>query len=198
MSSSPAIDSCPICDGRIARVASDHEIRIGRRTVTVNADLPTCSSCGESFLTPVEADALQKRASNSIREQEKLLTPEEIRAIRVRLGLTQGQLETLLGTGPKTVVRWERGTVFQNGATDSLLRVVGKVPQAVHFLAQLRGVGVGPFMRTQNIATQIPSDSATPYYEYAETEKPARVLMFPQLRDAADIPKLLARKEVIG
>jgi DNA-binding transcriptional regulator YiaG len=149
-------------------------------------------------LTPEEADVLQRRASNSIREQERLLTPEEIRAVRVRLGLTQGQLETLLGTGPKTVVRWERGTVFQNGATDSLLRVVGKVPQAVHFLAQLRGVAVSPFMRTQNIATQIPSDSPTPRYEYAETVKPARVLMFPQPRDVADTPQPLDRKEVIG
>ena len=54
--------------------------------------------------------------------------------IREGLGLTQQSFEQLLGVGPKTVVRWERGTVFQNRATDSLLRVIRAFPEAARFL----------------------------------------------------------------
>ena len=146
-SSSVVFESCPICGGRISLVTSNREVRIGKRSVSVRAELPTCSKCGEVYLSPDEADQLQRRAATAIREQDNLMSPERIRRLRQKLGLTQTQLEKLLGTGAKTVVRWERGTVFQNVATDSLLRVLAHCPQAVHFLAQLRGVRVTPFSR---------------------------------------------------
>jgi hypothetical protein len=38
------------------------------------------------------------------------------------------------------VVRWEKGTVFQNRSTDSLLRVVAEFPEVARFLAGLHGV----------------------------------------------------------
>ncbi len=68
------------------------------------------------------------------------MAPQEIRDVRKRLGLTQHAFEKLLGVGPKTVVRWERGTVFQNRSTDSLLRVIDVVPESAQFLARLKGV----------------------------------------------------------
>jgi len=37
-------------------------------------------------------------------------------------------------------VRWERGTVFQNAATDALLRVIDRFPGVVGFLAELHGL----------------------------------------------------------
>jgi DNA-binding transcriptional regulator YiaG len=42
--------------------------------------------------------------------------------------------ERVLRVGPKTVVRWERGTVFQNRATDTLLRMIRDVPAAREYL----------------------------------------------------------------
>ncbi len=64
------------------------------------------------------------------------------------LGLSQHAFEQLLGVGPKTVVRWEKGTVFQNKATDSLLRVVERFPEVVRFLGDLHGVALpGPAPR---------------------------------------------------
>jgi HTH-type transcriptional regulator/antitoxin MqsA len=96
--------------------------------------------CGGELYAPGQAAATQRRASARIREQDGLLRPEEIRAIRERLGLSQRAFERLLGVGAKTVVRWERGTVFQNRATDALLRLVGSFGAAAEFLAERHGV----------------------------------------------------------
>lgn len=39
-------------------------------------------------------------------------------------------------------MRWERGTVFQNKATDQLIRALSEVPEVFAFLAQRNGVVV--------------------------------------------------------
>ena len=83
-------------------------------------------------------DLAMKRASDVVHSTELLLTPDEIKAIRHQFGLTQTEFERLLGAGPKTVVRWERGTVIQNGATDALLRVLRDVPEALAYLLDAR------------------------------------------------------------
>ena len=40
------------------------------------------------------------------------------------------------------LVRWEKGTVFQNKATDSLLRLIDRFREAAGFLGGLHGVEV--------------------------------------------------------
>jgi HTH-type transcriptional regulator / antitoxin MqsA len=100
--------------------------------------VPTCTSCGEYFVDIDEFDAMQRELSERIRAEEGLLAPTRIRAIRESMGLTQQEFEKVLGVGPKTVVRWERGTVFQSAAIDKLLRAVEAVPELRNWL--LRGV----------------------------------------------------------
>jgi putative zinc finger/helix-turn-helix YgiT family protein len=114
-----------------------------------------CDSCEESFYTPDQALAAQRAAAAELRRQEDLLTPEEIRATRERFGLTQSQMERLLGVGPKTVVRWERGTVFQNRSTDQLLRVIGAVPDAFRFLAVASGVAAAKSEPRRNACEKV-------------------------------------------
>ena len=132
---------CPDCGGAVSRGYDTFEARIGRRTVSVPGEYERCrSECGEFYFAPGEMDAVMKRASAMIRAEEGLLTPNEIKAFRKRIGLTQPQLEDLLGAGPKTVGRWEKGTVIQNGATDTLLRLLGDVPEAFQHLLAVRGI----------------------------------------------------------
>jgi len=95
-----------------------------------------CASCDEVYFTSDQADTAQRLAASVLRKKEGLLAPEDIRAIRKRLGLTQADLERLLGVGPKTVVRWERGTVFQSSSVDRLLRVVAELPEAARILTR--------------------------------------------------------------
>ena len=131
------LTNCPDCGGAISRCHDTFEARIGRRTVSVPGEYERCRDCGEFYFAPGEMDAVMKRASAVIRSEEGLLTPSEIKSLRKGIGLTQPQLENLLGAGPKTVLRWEKGTVIQNGATDTLLRLLRDVPEALqHLLAE--------------------------------------------------------------
>ena len=55
------------------------------------------------------------------------------------------------GEKPKTVVRWEKGTVFQNAATDALLRLVRDLPGAAEYLAARRGVALSTIASSEAV-----------------------------------------------
>lgn len=136
----PREERCPVCDAAMTPVAEEREVSVGRRSALVLDHFVRCSGCGEEVYLPGQMEQVQRRAARAIRTREGLLQPEEIRALRERLELSQAGFEALLGVGPKTVVRWERGTVFQNAATDALLRVIDRFPGVVGFLAELHGL----------------------------------------------------------
>lgn len=129
---------CPGCDGRVRRQLTTIEtaVRPHELVVTEHA-LERCDACGEIFFAPGEMEMVDRAASDVVRAREGLLAPEEIRGLRVEMGLSQAAFERLLRVGAKTVVRWERGTGFPNRATDTLLRVLRAVPSARDFLKQL-------------------------------------------------------------
>ena len=140
MSRNSSLVTCAVCGADAALVRRDAEVAIGSRKATVQETFVRCEHCETEYVTPSQMEETQRLAVEAIREREGLLQPEEIRAIRLKLGLTQERLETLLGVGPKTVVRWEGGTVFQNSATDTLLRVLDASVEAREWLAATRGV----------------------------------------------------------
>ena len=131
---------CPLCEGTLRKRNEMREIHIGNRMATVPHSFHRCASCGEDLYTPAQMEAVQTLASDKLRDAEGLLRSSQIHSIRTRLGVSQRHFEQLLGVGPKTVVRWERGTVFQNGATDSLLRLIADVPAAAPYLARIHEV----------------------------------------------------------
>lgn len=135
-------ERCYACDREALPVLEPREILIGQRAVTVEGEFMRCSGCGEAFFLPEQADALQRRAADQIRREDRLLTAGEVKAFRERLRLSQAEFERLLGTGPKTVVRWERGTVTQSSTADTLMRILMKHPEALHDLALERGVRI--------------------------------------------------------
>lgn len=135
-------ETCHLCGGETALVREPREVTVSPRAVTVEGEFMRCASCGETHFLPGQSDALQRSAADRVRRQEGLLTPAEVRQFRERLGISQAEMERLLGTGPKTVVRWEHGTVTQGSAADTLLRVLMKHPGAVRDLALERGVRV--------------------------------------------------------
>lgn len=136
------MERCPICEGRLEAALEEREVHVGNRCARVPDRFLRCRLCGEALYAPGQVDATLRRASDAIRAEEGLLLPSQIRSIREGLGLTQHAFEQLLGVGPKTVVRWEKGSVFQNKATDALLRIVGRFPEVTAFLAELHRVPV--------------------------------------------------------
>lgn len=135
-------ERCYECDSEALPVREAREVFVGQRPVTVEGELMRCSGCGVAFFLPGQADAWERQAADQIRREDGLLTAGEVKAFRERLRLSQAEFEQLLGTGPKTVVRWERGTVTQSSTADTLMRVLMKHPDALHDLALERGVRI--------------------------------------------------------
>lgn len=131
---------CYLCGSEMEPRKEDRQIRVGNRRVTVEHEFLRCGDCGEDVLLPDQMERVQKKASAAIREKEGLLQPHEIRGTRRSFGLTQEKFEQLLGVGKKTVVRWERGTVFQSKAADSLIRLIRADPENARRLAEINGL----------------------------------------------------------
>jgi HTH-type transcriptional regulator/antitoxin MqsA len=96
----------------------------GERFLVEDVEHGLCSCCGEVLLDLDAIDYVQRDAIRQAREARGLLAPDEIRDIRRKLGLSQAALEDVLGVGPKTVIRWEKGTVFQSATADRLMRLL--------------------------------------------------------------------------
>jgi putative zinc finger/helix-turn-helix YgiT family protein len=92
--------------------------------------VPQCGNC-KAISIDDEAD---QQISAAFRREARLLTPEEIREGREKLGLTQKQFANLLGVGEATVSRWETGAQIQQRALDRFLRVCLASPAAVELL----------------------------------------------------------------
>jgi HTH-type transcriptional regulator / antitoxin MqsA len=94
-----------------------------------DAEMYECASCGERFFSPDQAKALSLSVKRQARIEAGLLIPEEIVAIRQKLGLSQSELERLFGLGSKVVTRWETGRVVQSKAADVALRLLALDPE---------------------------------------------------------------------
>jgi HTH-type transcriptional regulator/antitoxin MqsA len=139
--------ACFQCGGSATAVEEPHTRSMSGRDVTFMDRFFRCPACGEAFYTGGMADDSLRRATAVLRAEDGLLAPAAIIAIRRTYGLTQAGMERLIGAGPKTVVRWERGTVAQNRTADTLLRVLRDRPDVVAALAEERGVRLRPARR---------------------------------------------------
>ena len=61
-------------------------------------------------------------------------SPEEIRAIRERLGLSQVEASELIGGGPRSFAKYEAGTVAPTAALINLLRILESNPETMNIL----------------------------------------------------------------
>ena len=122
---------CPQCGGSIGESLGPLEVPLrGQSVKVVGIPHGLCSGCGETYLGIDEMERVQKAAVDQARQTQGLLRPDEIRSLRAELGnISQARLEHLLGVGAKTVVRWEKGTVFQSAAADRLMRLVRAMPE---------------------------------------------------------------------
>jgi putative zinc finger/helix-turn-helix YgiT family protein len=125
---------CSICGARAVEMTR-RPIDVGPpgRPVFVQPESPYehCTACGEDLIPASELDALFRAAVTVERAELGLLDSAEIRNLRMELGITQSRLERLLGVGPKTVTRWESGTVRQSRMADNFMRLLLSHPELV-------------------------------------------------------------------
>jgi len=138
---------CPVCDGHAQGKRGIREITVEGRTVSAEHEFLFCGSCNEEFYTPEMMAATLRRAADVIRRTENSVSAADIYTLRSNLGYSQSEFETILGTGPKTVTRWERGTIVPSGAASTLLRVLMEQPDIAHRIARQRGIRAEPNSR---------------------------------------------------
>jgi HTH-type transcriptional regulator / antitoxin MqsA len=128
-------ETCGECGGKVSASQDPISIEVRGETVLVpGIEHGVCRSCGEAYLDLCCVQRLQEEAMRQVKQAKGLLTSEEIRGLRCSLGLSQTSFERLLGTGPKTVVRWEKGTVFQSATADRLMRLLLARPELAQLL----------------------------------------------------------------
>ena len=132
--------TCAVCNSEKAnKVWKEFSATYNQTPISIpGAEMYECASCGERFFTPDQAKAVSLAVKRQARFGAGLLAPEEITAIRRRLGLTQSKLEQLFGLGSKVVTRWETGRVVQSKMADVALRLLDLDPENLTRLRLLR------------------------------------------------------------
>lgn len=125
---------CPECKlGRLVRKRGMYETTYVDRNGEVHqlsvSDLSwfECAGCAEVVLDDEAMSAIEAARRRAL----GLLTPQEIRGLRMSLDKTQAGMSELLGIGEKTYCRWESGVYMQSEGFDRYLRLL---------LAELRNV----------------------------------------------------------
>jgi HTH-type transcriptional regulator / antitoxin MqsA len=106
------------------------------QSVTIQMPGWYCANSGESIHTGVDM-AVSDAALKSLKiKVEKLLTPEEIKRIRQKLGLTQREAGEVIGGGPNAFPKYESGDVLLSKGMSNFLRVLEKHPEEVRELKE--------------------------------------------------------------
>jgi putative zinc finger/helix-turn-helix YgiT family protein len=118
-------ETCALCDSKAATVSIKKQqfaYRDGAKEVLLVADVPvwSCGACSEEYT----AEGAEEAQHNAVCHYLGRLTPDEIRALRKRLGLTQAEFAEKTDIGIASIKRWENGTVIQNASLDAKLRAL--------------------------------------------------------------------------
>lgn len=116
-------DYCPNCgeDRPLREERRREPYHVRGESIEVDADVLVCTACGEDVAEPTRDDRTLRAAYDEYRRRYSMLSPERIRELRERYGLSQRGLARLLGWGEITIHRYENGAL-QDAAHDQVLQ----------------------------------------------------------------------------
>jgi HTH-type transcriptional regulator/antitoxin MqsA len=122
---------CPQTGQMMVRGTRPMDIAYKGHRVTIAMPGWYCDSSGESIHTgddmKVSDDALRQLRIKA----ENLLTPQEVRRIRTKIGLNQREAGAIIGGGPNAFQKYEQGTVTVSRAISNFLRVLERHPEEI-------------------------------------------------------------------
>ena len=115
---------CPICEKETAvnKIIEDVEITIRDEAIWISRVYFRCPDCGQEFENLHPETDYMDAAYREFRRRKGWLQPEDIKAFREELGLTQKQFSDLLGIGIATLNRYENGSL-QSESHEQLIRL---------------------------------------------------------------------------
>ena len=111
---------------------------LGYKGATAIFDMPGwyCEASDESIHTG-EDMKVSDRALNRLKaSMEGLPLPEEIKRIRKKLELTQGEAGELIGGGPRAFQKYEAGDLLPSRAIGSALALLDRDPEGLSVLQE--------------------------------------------------------------
>jgi len=127
---------CPDCGKGLLvarQIDETFEFDLGEEKIEVhakNVPIEQCDHCGIQLSGPEAA----KVHHEAVCRAAGFLTPQEIKALRDGLSLSQEKFARLLGLGIATISRMERGRLLPNRSSDNLLYLLAKSKDAQRLL----------------------------------------------------------------
>ncbi|WP_353570047.1 type II toxin-antitoxin system MqsA family antitoxin [Candidatus Albibeggiatoa sp. nov. BB20] len=126
---------CPFCKiGYLERKTMIETYHYREQKLEIEQSGEFCNSCEEGILDANDLKSTDKAIRTFRAKVDGLFTPDEIRQIRKKLGLTQKQAAHLCGGGVNAFSRYERGDVTPVRAVNNLFKLLNNPPE---FLKEL-------------------------------------------------------------
>jgi HTH-type transcriptional regulator/antitoxin MqsA len=90
-----------------------------------------CGSCGEAVFSGDDMAATEPEFMEFKARVDGVLTADEVRRIRTRLGLSQRRAGEVLGGGPRAFYKYEHGAVVVSRPMSHLLRLLDRDPSRI-------------------------------------------------------------------
>jgi HTH-type transcriptional regulator/antitoxin MqsA len=137
----------PVCLETVAPMHCDtRPMTLTWQGETITLGMPGwyCDTSGESIHSGRDMKVSERMLNGLRARAEGLPGPEEIRRIRKRLGLPQGEAGVLIGGGKRAFQKYERGDLLPSRAIGSALMLLDHDPEALAMLRRAhRGNGEG-------------------------------------------------------
>ena len=115
---------CPNCEKEteLEVVQNIEDIKVRGEVIKVEVKYYKCKNCGEEFEDPRSGEDPLDKAYRVYRQRHGMMQPEEILESRKKFGLTQNEMNRLLGWGGATLSRYENGAL-QDETHEKALRL---------------------------------------------------------------------------
>lgn len=95
-----------------------------------------CTNCGDECVYPAHIQENEAAVKRAKQEFDGLMSPAEMQAARLQMGLTQEQAAQIFGGGRNAFSKYERGEVTQSQAMDTLIKVCLSHPEILQELKE--------------------------------------------------------------
>ncbi|HBU8232616.1 TPA: type II toxin-antitoxin system MqsA family antitoxin [Morganella morganii] len=132
---------CPVCGEGHLRTETEiveFEYRSVKKALATRYSI--CDVCGSEIASSSDSKFNKRTVTAFHKTVDGLLTGDEIKSIRERLGITQQEASVIFGGGPNSFTKYENNDVIQSVAMDNLIRLSIESADAFDIISQKWGI----------------------------------------------------------
>lgn len=161
---------CTECGNELIKVSTPlvEELR-GEKFTIEGIERYECPKCGNYEISLDMADKLSADIWEQYRQKHGILSPDQIKRIRAKLGVTQKELEQMFCVSHPTVSRWETGMYVPSPQSSRQLEALRDVPGFAEYLMKKSEVRrkkirvISGEMEFTNIPISVTKGTLSPY-----------------------------------